>query len=400
MASSGENHPDLLEQFINVTGVDNDRAKFYLESSAWNLQVALASYYEEDIDFDVQEIPTGNVVRQPENVQVPSNDDEPQIIGEQKSSSQPPTKQPSKYATIFGVDDDENDSEGDEGQAFYAGGSERSGQQILGPKKKKGDLVGDIFKAAKDLGAETVDQEMGESSSGGGGGRSTSFHGTGYRLGDNKDDVQVIPAVRSGGAAKAKKDVVLKMWKDGFTINDAIQQRTYDDPTNKEFLDSIRRGEIPSELIREARGGEVNVMMEDHRNEEFDTPKQSLKAFAGKGHMLGSPAPPTFSSGATNASPQDNQKNENVASESVKVDPNQPTTTIQIRLADGSRLAPKLNHTHTVGDLRRYIIAARPQFASSEFSLMTTFPNRQLADDLKSIKDENLLNAVVVQKMV
>lgn len=30
---------DLLDQFINVTGVDRGRAKFYLESAAWNLQV-------------------------------------------------------------------------------------------------------------------------------------------------------------------------------------------------------------------------------------------------------------------------------------------------------------------------------------------------------------------------
>ena len=44
-----------------------------------------------------------------------------------------------------------------EGQAFYAGGSTSSGNVILGPgKKKKGDIVGNLFKAAREAGAEEV----------------------------------------------------------------------------------------------------------------------------------------------------------------------------------------------------------------------------------------------------
>jgi hypothetical protein len=30
----------LVEQFTNVTGIDADRAKFYLESASWNLEVS------------------------------------------------------------------------------------------------------------------------------------------------------------------------------------------------------------------------------------------------------------------------------------------------------------------------------------------------------------------------
>jgi len=48
----------------------------------------------------------------------------------------------------------------EEGQAFYAGGSETSGQQILGPPKKKDgrDFVKEMFKKAREHGAEAVDQ--------------------------------------------------------------------------------------------------------------------------------------------------------------------------------------------------------------------------------------------------
>jgi hypothetical protein len=51
----------------------------------------------------------------------------------------------------------------EEGQAFYAGGSETSGQQILGPPKKKDgrDFVKEMFKKAREHGAEAVDPASG-----------------------------------------------------------------------------------------------------------------------------------------------------------------------------------------------------------------------------------------------
>ena len=48
----------------------------------------------------------------------------------------------------------EIDSDEEQGEAYYQGGSERSGQQILGPpgrKKDNQDLVGRMFKSAKEL---------------------------------------------------------------------------------------------------------------------------------------------------------------------------------------------------------------------------------------------------------
>ena len=37
-------HSDLIAQFTGVTGVDAERAKFYLESAAWKLDVSLYLY--------------------------------------------------------------------------------------------------------------------------------------------------------------------------------------------------------------------------------------------------------------------------------------------------------------------------------------------------------------------
>lgn len=45
--------------------------------------------------------------------------------------------------------------------------------------------------------------------------------------------------------------------------------------------------EVPAELRRLARGGQVNLDMEDHRDEEYVKPKSVFKAFTGEGQKLG-----------------------------------------------------------------------------------------------------------------
>ena len=49
-------------------------------------------------------------------------------------------------------DEEDNDDDEEKGQAFYAGGSQHSGQQILGPPKKNPEkIIKDLFEKAKEL---------------------------------------------------------------------------------------------------------------------------------------------------------------------------------------------------------------------------------------------------------
>lgn len=80
--------------------------------------------------------------------------------------------------------------------------------------------------------------------------------------------------------------ISLKLWREGFTINDR-ELRSYHNPSNREFLAAIKRGEIPEEIRQEIQGAEVRLNMEDHHHEEYVPPKVKVKAFTGKGHMLG-----------------------------------------------------------------------------------------------------------------
>jgi UBX domain-containing protein 1 len=67
------------------------------------------------------------------------------------------TKKPSgnsRFATISSMNKDEDmdeDEDEEKGQAFYAGGSQTSGQQILGPPKKNAEkIIKNLFEKAKE----------------------------------------------------------------------------------------------------------------------------------------------------------------------------------------------------------------------------------------------------------
>nr|CAD7616887.1 unnamed protein product [Timema genevievae] len=99
------------------------------------------------------------------------------------------------------------------------------------------------------------------------------------------------------------------------------------------------------------------------------------------------------------ADEKDRTANEEQAKDSLNVDKALPTTTIQIRLADGSRLIGQFNHTHTIGDVRSYITIARPQYQNQNFSLLTTFPSKELSDNSVTLSDAGILNAAVMQRL-
>ena len=95
---------------------------------------------------------------------------------------------------------------------------------------------------------------------------------------------------------------------------------------------------------------------------------------------------------------KDSLLNEKKAKQNLSIDSTQPTTNIQIRLADGTRLIGQFNHLHTVGHIRSYIITARPQYETHTFTLLSSYPSRNL-NDSETIAEAGLLNAAIMQKL-
>merc|ERR1719481_2249135 len=317
-------------------------------------------------------------------------DEAPAAAADPPPPAAPAASARGKINIVAGNDEDSDEDDDEDQQAFFAGGSSHSGNVILGPKKKKMNNVGDFFKSIQEAGAVPVDpSEEGESSSS----KMKAFSGGGFRLGsDETPSAKVGDAGASASAAAGPqpKKFVLKMWKDGFSLDDG-DIRHYNDPQHREFLAAVLKGQIPDELVKEAKGGGVHVDMEDHRQEEFVKPKVKAKPFTGAGNVLGSIAP---SVAAPEASASlDPKQAESAAQQKVNFSDANPVANIQVRLADGSRLIVKLNHSHTVSDLRSYINTARPQYDGVSYNLMTTFPNKELTDDAATISGAGLLGA-------
>lgn len=325
------------------------------------------------------------------------NNDDVRLFGNIGSTKPKRTTSKPKVTTLFNMNNEssDDDDDGEEGQAFYAGGSERSGQQVLGPPRRKAeghDVVSEVFRLAQENGAEVVEQR-----SAGPSGSSSLFAGAGYRLGMTPDDHEALPTTTRTPRPQTIEAVVLKLWRQGFSINNG-ELRQYEDPVNKEFLNSIKRGEIPNELRQMAGSGTVDFELEDHRHEEYKKPVTKVQAFSGKGHTLGSPAPNVITE-TPPSKPESNEENQKKATENITIDESQPIAMVQIRLADGSRISGRFNHTHTVNDIRQYVITARPIYENQNFVLLTTFPSKELTDGDATIIAAGLQGSTIMQRL-
>lgn len=118
-------------------------------------------------------------------------------------------------------------------------------------------------------------------------------------------------------------------------------------------------------------------------------------SFQGMGRTLGSSTPPSGGAESSDATPLNAAL---TPSEGLVVDQTLPSTSIQLRLADGTRMVSHFNHHHTIGDIRAFIDASRPG-CSRNYQLQTVgFPPKQLTNHTQTIEQAGLANSVVILK--
>ncbi|XP_042031049.1 plant UBX domain-containing protein 4-like [Salvia splendens] len=300
-----------------------------------------------------------------------------------KKPSKPSTSRPGGIRTLSDLNRPsahDSDSDSDGPQEYYTGG-EKSGMLVQDPSKGGND-VDAIFDQARQLGATQGPLENLQPSS-----SSRSFTGTGRLLSG-----ETVPT-----APQQPESVVhnIVFWRNGFTINDG-PLRSLDDPENASFLESIRKSECPKELEPADRRSSVHVNL-IRRDENRPEPEVRSIPFQGIGRTLGSSsaavsAPETTTAAATLLSAP-------TLSECLVVDKSLPSTSIQLRLADGTRMVAHFNPHHTIADIRSFIDASRPGGTRS-YQLQTVgFPPKVLTDLTQTIEQAGLLNSVVVQKL-
>eukprot|EP00775_Hariotina_reticulata_P013724 gene13724-13846_t len=137
----------------------------------------------------------------------------------------------------------------------------------------------------------------------------------------------------SGQRGAGERNHVVKFYRNSIFTVDDGPPRTMDDPANLDFINSVGKGECPREL--------------DPGDSETPVTVNLLRV------------------------------------EEDYVMPN--------------RMVARMNHSHTVADIRRFIRASRPDMTAS-YQLMTGFPPAAIADEAQTLEAAGLLNAVISQR--
>ncbi|KZT00093.1 SEP-domain-containing protein [Laetiporus sulphureus 93-53] len=311
-------------------------------------------------------------------------------------------------------DEDEDERQGEEGESWFAGG-ERSGISVQNPGRPGGDvpggnLVRDLLRRAAEAGPPPGPPTTAAHSS--------TFTGGGHTLGSDEVESQYIPDPNAPAEPEEETAIRhLTFWRDGFSVEDGELMR-YDTPGNSQILAEINSGRAPPHILNVSPGQPVELRVVKRLQDDYvpTTKASSASTFTGSGHRLGSPVPPlaTSSSGvastadmpgsfpAPSTAPSTSARESTPESISARfeVDRTRPTTSVQIRLADGTRMVCRMNLTHTVRDIRNFINASRPENLTRPYTIGTTFPNRILDDDSQTVEAARLANSVVVQRWV
>ncbi|CAN1220116.1 Plant UBX domain-containing protein 5, partial [Linum perenne] len=403
----------LVDSFREITSSTRDEAAFYLESHQWDLDIAVSTFLDHDHNAAAhaarappdEHAPPLSPPRSRSRSMSPAPATASRLPQEGRSKEDKKKKKKScgsggasgsrnrggirtladlNRNTAGSDSDDDDDDDDEEMQEYYTGG-EKSGMLVQDPSKNYD--ADAIFDHAKNSLAVQKPEDIARATAAA---ASKSFTGTGRLL--SGETVQTTPQ------PPAFVNHTITLWRNGFTVDDGPLRRL-NDPANAEFLEvitlqSVKRSECPRELFPPDRRTEVHLDLVK-RDENYKEPakkKSAAPAFQGVGRTLGastSSEPPPSGAPMMTAPPP---------SSGLTVDSSSPTTSIQLRLADGTRMVSHFNLHHTVGDVRAFIVASRPGEASN-FHLQTMgFPPRKLDNPDQTIQDAGIANSVVIQK--
>lgn len=410
-----------VQQFTDITGADEATANFFLSAAHNNLDAAVSTYFESGgIIPPASEAPrpsrpsaaprpTSLPTQPPVGAPSSFNPVDPAAAPSSNTPVPPPAqRRPARctgVATLGSLARERDDDE----KGYYAGG-EKSGQMIQDPRQRPdadatgppqspsssdappsgpAGLADAIFERARERGPRTdaeVEQFDGPQ----------RFSGAGYRLGQDAQDAPARPSV----VGRRHATRVLTFYANGFRVDEG-PLRAFDDPANEAFLADVNRGFVPKEM-EDPGIGEVSIALVDRKGEDYVEKRRSIVPFSGGGQRLSEDdgntgAAAAASSASTSSVPASAPVDANAANAVLTVDESRAVGRVQIRLSDGTRLVARLNEDATVGQLREFVRASRP--GSTNFVLSTTFPKKVLDDDSKTIKEAQLLGAVVVQTL-
>ncbi|PQM38035.1 plant UBX domain-containing protein 4 [Prunus yedoensis var. nudiflora] len=384
----------VINSFCEITSASKQEALFFLESHNWDLDAAVSTFLDNNTVAVSADAPTnaGSYPIPASHSLSPSPSHSPNYSPSQspprsRSPSPTPSRAPyqlrSKRAASSGAQDKADTkppsatrprgirtlsdlnrpakggsgSDSDEPQEYYTGG-EKSGMLVQDPTKSSD--VDSIFSQARQLlSGETVPT-----------------------------------------AAPQPPEVVIHtitFWRNGFSVDDGPLRRL-DDPENAPFLESIKKSECPKELEPANRRTAVHVNLM-RREEEYPEPVKRHVSFQGVGRTLGESSSTSAAATSESIAADLPLRAAPLPSMGLTVDQSLPSTSIQLRLADGTRMVSRFNYHHTIRDIHAFIDASRPDGARSYRLQTMGFPPKQLSDLDQTIEQAGIANSVIIQKL-
>ena len=211
----------------------------------------------------------------------------------------------------------------------------------------------------------------------------------------------IFDLAESAGAASGKNENetdapvrrTITMYREGFVVDDGPYRRL-DDPSNRGFLRSLARGQTPEELRGDANGpgGNTTVGLVDKRNQDY---VETFRSFSGAGQSLAA----SSNSNSNGASASGVFDPSSLPVPSTDEDATQPTTSIAVRMLDGSRRVVTIALGATVQELAARVVAAASSAASSSssvpFRIVAGFPPKPLQDGSQTVEAAGLKGARV-----
>jgi UBX domain-containing protein 1 len=191
-------------------------------------------------------------------------------------------------------------------------------------------------------------------------GSSSSFRGAGNTLGSEDDPApessgpavqgvsssmmdNLLGAIMGGRQAppppEEEEEVQTRsliFWQDGFSIEDGPLYR-YDEPGNKDLLEAIQGGRAPPSLFNVKFNQPLQIEVSQRTNEPYKAPPKITRPFEGSGNRLGSAAPQVSSGASTPAAGASGSSGATAEPSAFELDASKPTTSIQLRLGDGTK---------------------------------------------------------------
>ena len=333
----------LIENLIEITGLAKDQAENLLQQSNWDINIAYQTF---------------------------QSNGKPKINSHQTKRRESHHSNITTFATLNRMNDSESESDVEMDDARdETSDSDSDYSQLNNDFHEKHDRKNILINGKPMM--------MKANCEGNKRTKAHEFIGAGRLLGDETGESDS----KGETSTRINNDEVrvnVTIWMNGFTIGDNAL-RSYTDIPGSVFMFALSMGKIPAEL-RKLYPTNKNIVVNIVTKQSEKCPQIS---FVGDGQMIGT---------------SENVTIENQNRKPIEIDENQETTSIQVKLINGSRLLIRVNLFHTISDIYAHIRHVDCANVQGSFILASGHPLVNLVDMNKTVDEAELKNSIIFQK--